>query len=304
MKDGSDSKSGPTMNIQNIHSESQLKNLPPKVRLISFGGGIKDVKKLIERFSRQAKSFHLIDEFQIFTEVDLRQDYLSEFQEIIRNNPKGYGLWSWKPYLIKREMQQLNEGDILIYLDLGVEINKQGLSRFTHYLDFLAKNDTLFFSLDHQHRHYTKPDQRLLPIDKHYFRNQVVAGVLMFRITSETKDFVSEWFNMCKLNQGSLLVDTIPVSGNGEIYFKNHRHDQSLLSRLVFERGLTTIPDETIFRPWRLGKKYPFLALRNTRGRFSWMWWVMRAPFVVWHIVYYITNPKLFRARFPKNEHS
>jgi hypothetical protein len=278
-----------------LDSINQVK--PPIVRLISFGAGSSNISKALNRVKKQSEVFPLIDEVRVFTDLDLDEDYVTNFGELLDNHPTGYGLWSWKSHLISLELSRLREGDILIYIDAGVEINKRGVSRFSYYLDHLAQHDVLVFSQDHQQRHWTKMDSRILRLDKHYFRNQLVAGILMFRVSSKSKAFVSDWSKLCKENQGELLKE--PVAGTNEFHVQlvEHRHDQSILSRVAFDHDLPTVPDETMFKSWRHGINYPFLALRNTRSRHSWIWWATRTPFALWHLIYFITNPKLMKKK-------
>jgi hypothetical protein len=269
----------------------------PKVKLITFGSGIPSIGRALERLSRQSKKFSLIDEFQIFTEKDLDQNYFDVFGHLHGEGSIGFGFWSWKPYLIQNQMLGLSEGDVLIYVDAGVELNKKGLSRFTYYLDHVARNDILLFSLDHQHRHWTKDSPEIFNTDRNFFRNQVVAGILMFRVSSSSRLFVEDWLKLCMVGRSSLLSD--PVTGSPEQHkqLHEHRHDQSLLSWTAFEHEIQTIPDETMFRPWRDGRRFPFLALRNTKSRYSWIWWATRLPFVVWHVVYLMSSSTVMAKR-------
>jgi hypothetical protein len=275
----------------------------PRVKLITFGAGGKGIGKALTRLKKQSGSFNLIDEFQAYTDEDLGEDYYGKFQPLLRENPLGFGLWSWKPYLIFRELISMQEGDVLIYLDAGVELNKRGQSIFTHYLDFVARNDVLLFSLDHQQRHWTKDNEFIYPANREYFRNQVVAGVLMFRVSDLALKTVREWKRLSEIDSGELIKNpkvTHPQKPN----FREHRHDQSLLSKVAYNLDLKTIPDETIFRPWRAGKNYPFLALRNKASRWSWIWWAQRTPFIIWRIAYVVTNPRLLQEFWEKIKRS
>jgi hypothetical protein len=276
--------------------EEQLQSPMPKVRLITFGAGTKHISRAVQRLASQAKKFPWIDEVRTYSAADLPDEYFSQMGDILANNPKGFGLWSWKPFLIERELDLLNPGDILLYLDAGVEINKKGASQFTYYLDHLARKDLLLFQLDHQHRNWTKRNAQVFDLGENFFRNQVVAGILMFRVSEKSKSLVSRWKQLCALNKGALLEDPSPLSNEGHPLLIEHRHDQSLLSKAVFEAGIETWPDETIFRPWRRGKEFPFLALRNKSSRRSWLPWAFNTPFIVWRLVYVFTNSNLRRA--------
>lgn len=285
------------------HNKGVSKNSIPVVRLITFGAGAKNFSRATARIARQARNFPWIDEVRIYSGLDLPEEFFSKMGDILARNPKGFGLWSWKPFLIQRELDSMNHGDILLYLDAGVEINIVGSSRFTFYLDHLARKNMLFFQLDHQHRQWTKRRSEIFDLGENFFRNQVVAGVLMFRVSEESKSLVSRWKELCTMDGGSLLEDPSLFSEENHEQLIEHRHDQSLLSKTVFDAGIETWPDETIFKPWRKGREYPFLALRNKSSRWSWLIWAFNTPFIVWRLVYVFTNANVLRTalrRFTK----
>ena len=42
---------------------------------------------------------------------------------MITKNPRGYGYWLWKSYIIKKTIEKMSDDDILLYLDCGYEID-------------------------------------------------------------------------------------------------------------------------------------------------------------------------------------
>lgn len=272
----------------------------PKVRIITFGAGSKGAELAIQRLRKQALGFPWFDEFRAYSQSDLGADYFSRLSSRVHSNPKGYGLWSWKPYLIHRELKSMPEGDILVYLDVGVEVNRRGSDRFTYYLDHLARENVLVFSIDHQHRQWTKNDSRIFDYGKNYFRNQVAAGILMFKVSKKAVDLVSAWEALCFDEQGDLLREAIPKSDQEHEDLIEHRHDQSLLSRVVFDQEIVSWHDETMFKPWRNGLDFPFLAMRNKSSRFSWLYWAFATPFIFWRVAYVLTDPGLLRKSLSK----
>jgi hypothetical protein len=287
-----------------IDKDKQVSTFP-QIRLITFGAGAQGIQGALSRLERQSKKLSPIDSVKIYREEDLGPDYDLLFGDLRMNFPKGYGLWSWKPYLIKRELSLLREGDILIYLDAGVEINPRGAKRFVEYLDIVAQRQCLLFSQATPHRLWTKPVQALLPSDRHFFRNQIVAGILMFQVGDLSKKLVADWLELCSLDNGTLLVDSADVGGSSEVKqgskdFKAHRHDQSILSRVVFEQGHPVVGDETYFEPWSRGKNYPFLALRNKQTGVSWLWpalYLWGPLFKAWQYVTLALTPGVARSK-------
>jgi hypothetical protein len=238
----------------------------PLVRLITFGSGIIGIDKALRRLEAQAQRLGLIDEIRALNETDLDQGYRDLFGNMPKQHPQGFGLWSWKPYLVFREAQSMKEGDILIYLDAGFEINELGLKRFTEYLDHIANHGFLFFSIAHQHRLWSKPDQELVK-KGNFFRNQVAAGAFGLQISADSLSLLRDWLALSSKEEGRLLIgdyegERLPKG------FMGHRHDQSTLSTVVFQhkpKGI--IPSEIYFQPWREGKRMPFLAMHNFSGQ-------------------------------------
>jgi hypothetical protein len=259
----------------------------PIIRLVSFGAGLAGIDKALERLQKQARQFGEFDQIVVHNEQSLDTHYFNIFDGLIQDFPTGYGLWSWKPYLLEKELETLKDGDVLIYLDAGFEINKAGKNRFFDYLDFLAKEDALLFSISNQQRHWTKKHEILSKPDQHFFRNQVIGGIIMLRVSDKARTLIKRWNELCQFESGHLLKDQLATETQ-IARFASHRHDQSLLSRAAFEVSVHTIPDESYFNPWSNGKNYPFWALRNKNSRRSWILpakYLPRVFFDAWKVV-------------------
>lgn len=253
---------------------------PPIIKLISFGAGRLGISGALDRLQRQARITNWFDEVELFDASYLDPRYYAMFAPEVFGCQKGFGLWSWKPYLINNQLSQLQEGDILVYVDAGVEINPRGQARFNVYLDHLARHDVLLFSLAEQNRNWTKSSVAMKLDRKHYFRNQVMATVMMLKKCKASEDLVSEWLELTAHNNGELLKDSEHPEFRKDGTGLEHRHDQTLLSLVALEKNLETFPDETAFTNWRESRYYPFLALRNSVGSTSIMWLIQHFP--VW----------------------
>lgn len=240
----------------------------PIVKLIAFGGGIAGIEQALDRVRRQAEAFPLIDAVEIFEPSDLDSEYFEMFGNLVKDFPRGFGLWSWKPYLVDREIRKLRDGDILIYMDAGCEINPKGERVFAEYLDYTSRNGFLFFSMGLQQRHWTKPNKTLVT-PEHYFRNQVSAGVFFIKASQESRRFVKTWLSLCASDESFLLKDPEPNQNSHFKGFRDHSHDQSVLSKVVFDAGIEPLPDGTYLIPWSLARRNPILAFRNTQTGFS-----------------------------------
>jgi hypothetical protein len=237
----------------------------PIVKLITFGGGSANFREAASRLIKQSEDFPSIDVRRAYTETDLPSDYHKLFNGLLESHPAGYGLYSWKPYLVYNELLMLNQNDILIYIDAGCELNKFGIRRFDDYLSYTSKNDVLLFELQHPNRYWTKFHPMLLGYPEHYFRNQLVASVIFLKNNDRTKQFIKSWLDLCAFENGILLKD--PEENELQLpIFKMHRQDQSCLSICAYLHNIRTISDETWFQDWRNAEKFPILALRSRTG--------------------------------------
>jgi hypothetical protein len=267
----------------------------PIVKLIAFGGGITGIERALDRVRRQAEAFPLIDVVETFEPGDLDKEYFEKFGNLVESFKRGYGLWSWKSYLVNRELNKLRDGDILLYVDAGCEINPNGEKLFAEYLDYTSRKGLLFFSIGLQQRHWTKPNADLVK-EEHYFRNQVASGVFFIKVCDDSRKFVKSWLDLCASDQGFLLKDPEPSQNFESPGFRDHRHDQSVLSKLVFEAGIEPLPDGTYLIPWSLAKRNPILSFRNRQTGFSWIRAAFLLPlpiFKLWQVITIAISPRL-----------
>jgi hypothetical protein len=231
----------------------------PIVKLITFGAGAQHFKDAAERLIAQSKYFSAIDVSKAYSEADLPPDYYELFKGI-----NGYGFFSWKPFLIHAELSKLESNDILIYIDAGCELNKNGIRRFNDYLSYTAKNDVLLFEQQLPNRCWTKNHPKLA-YPEHFFRNILVGGIQFLKNNERSRQLIKAWLDLCSYENGILLRD--PEANEPQLQeFIAHRHDQSCLSVSAYLHNIATIPDETWFQDWSDGKTYPILALRNRTG--------------------------------------
>lgn len=98
-----------------------------KKKFISFGNTSSErFYKNITRIIKEANDFEYFDEIIGFTEKDLinDEDFWKNNENFVITNPRGFGYWIWKPHIINKELEKMEEGDILIYADSSCEINK------------------------------------------------------------------------------------------------------------------------------------------------------------------------------------
>jgi hypothetical protein len=98
---------------------------------ITFGAGNKNFHEAVDRLANQVNKLNLFDKIIPYTEDYLKNDnyFWEKHSFFIENNSRGYGYWLWKPYIIKKTMEEMKDGDILLYLDCGCEINYNDIKK-------------------------------------------------------------------------------------------------------------------------------------------------------------------------------
>lgn len=208
-----------------------------------------------------------------FTTITLYgPEYLSdEFKETFKTlllEQRGAGYWIWKSYIIKKRLDEIAYGDILIYLDAGCHINKNGIQRFHEYIDLLNKNDEGMLSF--QMSHIMEKKFTTQEIFSYFDLNtnsiiansgQFVGGILLFKKNNNSILTINKFYETLYNNP---LLFTDHYNANQDSYFEDNRHDQSILSVLRKIHGSIIIEDETYFIQHGFNEcmHYPFWATR------------------------------------------
>ncbi len=247
----------------------------PGARFITFGGG-RRWHRAADRIARQAEAFDLFDEVAAYTARDLRRftDFWKQHGAFIRANRRGYGYWLWKPFLILESLKRMETGDILFYADAGCELNVYGLERMKDYLSLCSEGRILNFELRSSISTWTKMDTivRVDPRCRHAQKSPYAATLLFFAKTNATMELVEQWYGLCTEDDYRYLDDSSSHRPNHRD-FREHRHDQAILSLLVRKHGFGSAVSvaECWFGPCsvrapREGSLYPVWFSKNASG--------------------------------------
>jgi hypothetical protein len=255
-----------------------------------------------QRIKRQAENFNIFKSIQEFGETDLNTTH-SEFwneckkymmQQRIGGGQRYYGYYACKSYFILEALKNIPRNHVLLYIDSGCELNRNGVERMKEYYDECSKSNGVFFSLDYPEIQWTKMDTyRRIMIDNdfHITTRQIISTAFFLKNTKKVRDIVKEWLNICLENKGHFLNDDLSNLPNDKIFVEN-RHDQSILSLLIKKYSTSCNfnfhEDETYEVIWdssgisnlsvgkeqaniwnTYGRQYPIWATRNGRIDFT-----------------------------------
>lgn len=233
-----------------------------KIHLISYGNEKYDFQR--EFFKRNAIASGFFDTVNVFSAEDLEEEFTRVYAEILSVR-RGAGYWIWKPFLVKKVLSELPEGDLLIYCDAGCMINRRAQERFDAYISLVieSETDSLGFELSHEELGYTKAEVFDYFDTSASLRHskQLIGGILFLQKSDRSMALVNTWNEVLR-QQPELFTDDLRM----EIQhpeFNGHRHDQSIFSIIRKMYGTEIIADETYFEDFvREGQDFPIWATR------------------------------------------
>lgn len=161
--------------------------------------------------------------------------------------PRGAGYWIWKPYLILKHLVALSDEDWLMYTDAGMYFRKSPWELILAHASSIGEQGVMTFGWCGANKEYCKRDAFvLMGLDTPHFTDtlQCGAGVFVCRKTAFSIRFVQEWLQYaCDPRIITDMPNTQGLPNYPE--FKDHRHDQSILSLLVRKYEITLLDDLT-----------------------------------------------------------
>jgi len=159
--------------------------------------------------------------------------------------PRGGGYWTWKPYILLDALSLADAGDLVVYQDCGDECRS--------FADLRARVVALMLTRDilltrgtpgngkfFRNANWTKRDCFVvMGCDSAEYWNapQVEAGIIVAKKTPRAVGLLAEWLHFCTMPQ--------VVSDDPNIFslpnlpgFRDHRHDQSILTNLSVRHHL------------------------------------------------------------------
>lgn len=196
-----------------------------------------------QKNSQTGKDIALFDEVISYDVSKIDKTFYEKNKQIL-DQPRGAGYWLWKPYFIHKTLHNMNEGDLLFYSDSGAHFIC-GIESLYNKLD--NQNKILLFTLEdfHTHKKWTKRDCfHYMNLDYEPFLsiNQILASFVVCIKTKSNIEFFEEWLKYAQDER--IITDSPNVCGlSNYSEFKDHRHDQSILSLLGRKHNITTIED-------------------------------------------------------------
>jgi hypothetical protein len=188
------------------------------------------------RLIHQASTLNIFTETILYTPDYLKTtDFWNEHKDF--TTKRGYGYWLWKPYIIKKTMETMMDGDILLYLDCGCELNINKKNELLNSVN-IVKEDKIMATPTRceNDREWNKMDLiEKMNMNHSLDTRQRQAGAILFLVCNETRTLVNEWYELgCDYHN----IDDTPSIKSNFPNFVEHRHDQSIFSLLTKKYNL------------------------------------------------------------------
>lgn len=227
----------------------------PRVHLVSFCDSRFEGRR--RHFEKQARALWAFDSVFFFSERDFPSIGfgLSEGDPLTQS---GYGFYRWKPFLIDVVLNQVQDGDLVLYLDAGFEMNPFGKARFLTYLGWASgcQSSVLAFQYPGSVKKDSMGRESDIFTDRKFSKAEAINGLLGERRSESILD-------SGQIASGAIFLRNGPVA-RGRIHkwktaaeqglfdelcdpeiqdqqFLEHRHDQSAWSLISKVEGIDTI---------------------------------------------------------------
>jgi hypothetical protein len=201
-----------------------------KVHVVTFG--TEPFAGSVAELRRTALSAGGADFVHAFDERDVR-DFFADRPELLERS-RGFGWWSWKPFLLSRVAATVPDGDVVVWLDSCMCV-MSSLRPHAQALEASGAMAAMFRlggwqTTDHSIGAWTsRRALRAMGVPDPVRRFPMVnAAVQMYRACKESREFLGEYTAWC--TRLDVVADDEDENGD------RHRHDQSVLSVMVADR--------------------------------------------------------------------
>lgn len=233
-------------------SISTLSDQPIKISFISYADD--SFKKSRVRIVNEAKATGIFDFIKCYSTSDLEPDFIERNKRLL-SQKRGGGYWCWKPYVVLKTLFTVPENSWVLYADAGCTLiqdrKNQVIERIIE-MDRHGKEISAYKMPTLLEKEWTKKDMFIFfgveGNDEIINTGQYIACVFMVKNTLFTRSLFEQCVDI--ISNNNELIDDSPSVQPNYLEFKEHRHDQSLLSiirKLNNERVYIIPNDETYY---------------------------------------------------------
>lgn len=233
--------------IKNKNVICHQKCSKPKIHFITYGDD--NFKKSKARILKEAEEFGEFTTITGYGPEDLDNNFKEKYKDILKEK-RGGGYWIWRPYILNKKFQEIDDDDIIIFLDAGSGINPKGKTRLYEYINMFNNTDKGIISFQHNNGYEGHPH-----LEEKYWTTKEIFKYFNVDLNDQiinTKQFSGSPLILKKNNHSRLFVDTFlkvlenepylftdKYNNNQLIEFIDNRHDQSISS--IIRKNINSI---------------------------------------------------------------
>jgi len=215
--------------------------------------GDEKYKKSLELLKKTAFELGKIDDVYIYNREWLICTEFYKKNKYILDQKRGGGFWLYKPYIILKTFETLENNDVVLFMDAGVSII-DNLNPLFSIMERHPNNGKIIFKLPwagakHIAKIWTKRDCFVLTNadEEKYWNAPMTNGAIsLWEKNEANKLFLNEWLRY--MRDPRVVTDDANLCGKPNfLEFKDHRHDQSVLSILRVKYNFELFRDPTQF---------------------------------------------------------
>lgn len=195
----------------------------------------------------------------IFTETDLFK-YKSKYPYILYDGARGGGFWLYKAIFLKEVFDVSKIGDMIIWLDSGVEFIGSYDDIITLRNIALNNDGFCLFKQINRNNIWTKRDAFVyMGCDDEKYHNslQCDAAIQIYIKNEKTIKFINDLLLYC--SDYRVITDSPNECGLPNLIgFRDHRHDQSILTNLSVKYDIQRFKQPTQYGEidWCVDEEY------------------------------------------------
>jgi hypothetical protein len=184
-----------------------------------------------ERICRQATDMNIFNSVKCFTRLDIDEDFKNKIGKYF-DEPRGGGLMLWKPYIIYKTLEKMNDGDFLVYCDAGCHLDIRGRNMFLDYFKLLQNKCCIQFDHPYKERDWTiRETYKYFDVELDNSL-QEWSGCEIIKKCSDSMKIFGDWYRIAYERPDLFSLDYNDSNRDADRTFMYNRHDQSIISML------------------------------------------------------------------------
>jgi len=103
-----------------------------KIHFITYGSDHRWIYAL-DRIAHEAKKCGVFDSITRYTPGMLDPDFAERYAPVLAQ-PRGGGYWIWKPQIIRQKLDEVGDGDVVVYADAGCRLRHKNTAELLQHI--------------------------------------------------------------------------------------------------------------------------------------------------------------------------